>query len=75
MTKIVETVIRDENSVLTVSMMLAGEYGVSECCLSVPCIVNKKGVSRIVETELDQTERNDLNQSAQILKDVCKRVV
>jgi L-lactate dehydrogenase len=74
-TKIVETVIRDENSVLTVSMMLAGEYGVSECCLSVPCIVNKKGVSRIVETELDQTERNDLNQSAQILKDVCKRVV
>jgi L-lactate dehydrogenase len=74
-TKIVEAVIRDENSVLTVSMMLAGEYGVGECCLSVPCIVNKNGVSRIVETELDQTERNDLNQSAQILKNVCRRVV
>jgi L-lactate dehydrogenase len=74
-TKIVEAVIRDEHSVLTVSMMLNGEYGVSECCLSVPCIINKKGISRIVETELDQTERNDLNQSAQILKDVCRRVL
>ena len=56
-TKIIEAVIRDEHSVLTVSMMLSGEYGVSECCLSVPCIVDKKGVSRIVEAELDQTER------------------
>jgi L-lactate dehydrogenase len=74
-TKIVQAVIRDEHSVLTVSMMLNGEYGVSECCLSVPCIVDKKGISRIVETELDQTEGNDLKQSAQILKDVCMRVV
>ena len=42
-TKIVETVIRDEHSALTVSVMLYGEYGVSECCLSVPCIVEQKG--------------------------------
>jgi L-lactate dehydrogenase len=74
-TKIVETIIRDENSALTVSMMLSGEYGVSDCCLSVPCIVNKEGVSRIVEAELDQTEENDLKRSALILKDVCRRVV
>jgi L-lactate dehydrogenase len=55
-------------------MMLNGEYGINECCLSVPCIVNKKGVNRIVETELDQAEENDLKQSAQILKDVYRRV-
>jgi L-lactate dehydrogenase len=74
-TKIIEAVIRNEHSVLTVSMMLNGEYGVSECCLSVPCVVDKKGVSRIIEAELDQTEERDLKQSAQILKDVCRRVV
>jgi len=74
-TKIIESVIRDENSVLTVSMMLGGEYGINECCLSVPCIVNKKGVSRIVKTELDQTEENNLKQSAQILKDICKKLI
>jgi L-lactate dehydrogenase len=74
-TKIIEAIIRDEHSVLTVSMMLSGEYGVNGCCLSVPCVVDKKGVSRIVEAELDQTEESDLKQSAQILKDVCRRVV
>lgn len=73
-TNIIEAAIRDENSVLTVSMMLDGEYGINECCLSVPCIINKKGVSRIVEAELDQVEENDLKQSAQILKDICRRV-
>lgn len=74
-TKIVEAVIRDEHSVLTVSVMLDGEYGVSGCCLSVPCIVNRKGVSRIVEAELNQTERNDLNESAEVLRGASRRVV
>jgi L-lactate dehydrogenase len=74
-TKIVETVIRDENSVFTVSIMLNGEYDISECCLSAPCIVNKKGVIRIVEAELDHTEKNDLTQSAQILQDVCRKLL
>lgn len=73
-TKIIETVIRDENSVLTVSMVLNGEYGINECSLSVPCIVNKKGISRVIETEIDRTERNDLNQSAELLRDICRRV-
>jgi len=74
-TNIVEAVIRDENSVLTVSTMLNGEYGIDECCLSVPCIVNKKGVSRIVEAELDRAERIDLNQSAEVLRNICRRVL
>jgi L-lactate dehydrogenase len=74
-TKIIEAIIRDENSVLTVSMMLTGEYGIDQCCLSVPCIVNKKGVSRIVETELDQTERTDLDQSAEVLRNICRRIL
>jgi len=74
-TNIVEAAIRDENSVLTVSMMLDGEYGINECCLSVPCIVNKKGVSRIVEAELDYTERNELNQSAAVLKNICRGII
>jgi L-lactate dehydrogenase len=73
-TKIVEAVIRDENSVFTVSVLLNGEYGINECCLSVPCIVNKKGVSRIIETELDHMERTDLNRSAEVLGNICGRI-
>jgi L-lactate dehydrogenase len=74
-TTIVEAIIRDENSVLTVSTMLNGEYQISDCCLSVPCIVNKKGVSRIVETELDRRERDDLNRSAEALESICRKML
>jgi L-lactate dehydrogenase len=74
-TKIVEAIIRDENSVLTVSAMLYGEYGINGCCLSVPCIVNKGGVSRIVEADLAPSERNELNQSAEVLKNICRGII
>jgi L-lactate dehydrogenase len=73
--RIVEAIVRSENSVLTVSTQLNGQYGISGCCLSVPCIVNRKGVERIVETDLDQSETTDLKQSAEILKDVCAKAI
>jgi L-lactate dehydrogenase len=66
--RIVEAVIRDESSVLTVSTLLNGEYGLNDVCLSLPCIVNRKGIKSIVETTLDQDEREALKKSAEILK-------
>ena len=73
--RIVEAVIRNENSALTVSMTLNGEYGVDGCSLSVPCIVNKKGADRIVTTGLDEKERADFVHSADILRELCRKVV
>ncbi len=73
--RITEAVIRDENSVLTVSTWLGGEYGLDDICLSVPCIINRKGIAQIVETQLNQSEKNDLKKSAEILRDRYKRVI
>ena len=72
--RIVEAIIRDENSVLTVSTLLSGEYGLNDVCLSVPCIVNRKGIKGIVEAALDQEEERALKNSARIIKDVYKKV-
>jgi L-lactate dehydrogenase len=66
--RIVEAVIRDEDSVLTVSTLLNGEYGLDDVCLSLPCIINRKGIRNIVETTLDQYEREALKKSAEILQ-------
>ena len=63
-----EAVVRDENSVLTVSTLLNGEYGLDDVCLSLPCIINRKGIKNIVETILDQDERESLKKSAEILQ-------
>jgi L-lactate dehydrogenase len=73
--RIVEAVIRDESSVLTVSTWLGGEYGLDGICLSVPCIINRKGVKQVVETSLDQSEEEGIKKSAEILRDIYKSVV
>jgi len=72
--RIVEAIIRDENSVLTVSTLLNGEYGLDDVCLSVPCIINRKGIKSIVETTLDQSEEKALEKSAEIISDTYMNI-
>jgi L-lactate dehydrogenase len=67
--RITGTILQDQDSILTVSTYLEGEYGLNDVCLSVPCIVGQGGVKRIVQTELSPDEQTALERSAQILKD------
>lgn len=60
-------ILRNENSVLTVSTLLQGEYGIRDICLSVPCIVGENGVVRIIDAELAPDEQEGLNRSAQAI--------
>ena len=66
--RIVKALLRGENSVLTVSTRLDGEFGLSGVCLSVPCIVGRCGVVRILESELAAREREALAASADVLQ-------
>jgi L-lactate dehydrogenase len=66
--RIVEAILRSQNSVLTVSVRLEGEFGLSDVSLSVPCLVSGQGVSEIVNSQLPEEEQNALENSASILK-------
>jgi L-lactate dehydrogenase len=68
LTRIVGTILQDQNSVLTVSTYLEGDYGLHNVCLSIPCVIGRGGVKRIVQTELYPEEQSALECSAQILK-------
>lgn len=70
--RIVEAIVRDENSILTVSSLLEGQYGLSDICLSVPTIVNKDGIGKIVDVPINDKERNLLIQSGNSLKEVIR---
>jgi L-lactate dehydrogenase len=70
LTKIVESIIRDENAVLTVSCFLQNYHGVSDVCLSVPAILNRSGIKEIIELPLDEKEIREFQQSAAIVKRV-----
>lgn len=66
--RIVGAILRDEHSVLTVSCRLDGEYGLRDVCLSVPCIVSRKGVQRIIAGNLTEAEKEGLAKSAAVLR-------
>lgn len=68
--RIVEAIVRNENSILTVSSLFEGEYGLNDICLSIPSQVNSEGVSRILNVPLSSEENELLDKSAQALKQV-----
>ena len=54
--RICEAILRDERTVLPVSTLLTGEFGLSDAYLSLPCILGAGGVERVLLPELDDTE-------------------
>lgn len=58
------------DSVLTLSSMLTGEYGIDDVCLSIPTIIGAKGIASRIEAPLPDDEIEKLQHSAQCLRDV-----
>lgn len=74
LTRIVGTILQDQNSILTVSTLLEGEYGVKDVCLSVPCLVGQDGIKQIVEAKVTPGEKESLLKSASILQNALKQL-
>ena len=69
--RICEVIIRNERSILPVSTMMHGEYGIEGIALSMPAIVGLDGVETHVPIVLDQEEQEQLRRSAETLKQVA----
>ena len=69
MTRITKAILGDENSVLTVSVLLCGEYGESGVFAGVPCIINQNGVQRVLTLNLTEEERARFSESCRILRE------
>mgnify|MGYP006274290115 CR=1 FL=1 len=67
--RITNAVLRDGHAALTVSTRLSGQYGLTEVCLSVPCVVGAGGIERIVEAPLSEDEMAGLRHSSEILQE------
>lgn len=68
--RICEVILRDEKSILPVSSLMYGEYGISDVALSMPAIVGKNGVETRVPIPLSMDELERLQRSASMLRDV-----
>ena len=62
--EIVEAVIHDQKVCIPCSALLEGEYGEKDLCIGVPCIIGKNGIEKIVELELNESEKELFAKSA-----------
>ena len=72
--RICEVIVRDEKSILPVSVMMHGEYGIEDVVLSMPAIVGKHGIETKVPISLNEEEEAKLIESGRILKDLLKSI-
>lgn len=68
LTRIVEAVLRDEASVLTVSTLVEGHYGIRDVCLSLPAVIGRAGVQRVLPIPLSESEAAQLRSSADAVR-------
>ncbi|MCM0080049.1 L-lactate dehydrogenase [Geomonas sp. Red32] len=70
----VEAILLDKKEVLTVSTLVNDFYGIGDVCLSMPAVVGKRGIERVLKPQLADDERDKLLRSAAILKGVLASV-
>ena len=64
LTRIIEAVVRDQASVLTVSTLVDGHYGIRDVCLSLPAVIDRSGVRQVIPIPLSEDETHSLLRSA-----------
>ena len=67
--RIIEAIVRDENSVLTVSGVANGIHDLNDVALSLPAVINRQGIAKTLDLPLSGEEDAGLKRSAQIIHD------
>jgi L-lactate dehydrogenase len=60
--------------VLSVSSLIQDYLGIRDVCLSLPTVVNRAGVERVLNVELEEHELESLRRSAEVLKSTIARL-
>lgn len=66
----VESIIRDQKRVIPCAVYLTGEYGYNKLFVGVPCLLGANGLERVIEMQLDDTEKAALGKSAAAVQSV-----
>ncbi len=72
--RITQAILRDQSTVLSVSSLIDNYYGMSDVCFSLPTVINRLGVRKVLRIELSSEEIDKLRHSAEILKAVVEKL-
>ncbi len=73
-TRVVEAVVKDQKSILTVSTTVQGYYGINDVALSLPSVLGTAGVEKVIHASLSDSEVEGLRNSAKTLRESLDHV-
>ena len=73
--RITKAILNNENSILTVSAYLSGEYGHNDVYIGVPAVINRDGIREVIEIQLNEKETEQFNHSVAVLKETMKPII
>jgi L-lactate dehydrogenase len=72
--RIVESILRDQYTILSVSSLVENYYGMTNVCFSLPTVINRSGIERVLHLQLDEHEQTLLRKSAAVLEDTIAKL-
>ncbi|MEW6535763.1 MAG: L-lactate dehydrogenase [Candidatus Auribacterota bacterium] len=72
--RIIESILRNESSLLTISSYLDNYYGINDVCLSVPSLLRSEGIQKHIELPLNDEEHAALQRSADEMKNIIAQL-
>lgn len=71
---LINSIVRNKRSILPVSHLMEGSYGISDVCLSMPAVVGREGIAGRLCIELTDEEQGFLKNSAEVLKKTFQEI-
>ncbi|MFX3624913.1 MAG: L-lactate dehydrogenase [Ectobacillus sp.] len=75
LTRVTKAILNNENSILTVSAYLDGQYGHKDVYVGIPAIINRQGVREVLEIELNEEEKKKFDHSVKVLKETMTSIL
>jgi L-lactate dehydrogenase len=70
--RVTEAILRDQSTVLSISSLIRDYHGLTDVCFSLPTVLDRGGVEKVLQIELDKDEFDELCRSAAMLKATIK---
>ncbi len=72
--RITQAILRHQNTVLSVSSLIDDYYGIRDVALSLPTVVNRRGIEKVLRIELNEEEVARVRHSASVLQQIISKV-
>jgi L-lactate dehydrogenase len=66
--RVVEAILRDQHTVMSVSSLVEGPFDLHDVCLSLPAVIGRNGIERVLPITLDASEEAAFRHSAEVVR-------